>query len=526
MTSIADSDTVVPSIAEQAEPIAAEGDEDEIVVLDVHSHGGNEWFMDDFPCSGPAYMELSQEDKNIVEWAMTRRSVAVRDITYYVYCRNVAAWAQMESPTAAHELTDVANINAPVNYAAALQRFYPLLTRMAFPIEGLTTSVCIGTYRFTFEVKYLDDGPVVYYAPHATVIPNPRGDEHRRMYMFVTSPIVMSFPFRLPKTMTVDLEGEILNQILLPLRDDQKLDFMWRIGNALTDPVRNPCVIIFYGATGEEGKSVLATNISRVLGRGVEWTVMDLIGKASKWPDGNTVMKLAEKRLVICDECGIEEDMNYNNIKRWTSNAPVQSDQQQHRQARGDLQDGQGARQAQAVPCTGCQRLREDAVHLCLPLGLEHVREGAHVLGDSLVHHLQEERELRHSRDHDRPHSLAPLLPRVHSRHGHQDRGYDRTLSPVLRRDVEQARVRARRRVPVHLRVKVPEDVPDQVRRELRGEAQRHGLHGPGDAEDGGEGGLVQNHGRVRVHEQVQDLHADGGCRIRCNDGTEDRVLS
>jgi len=326
MTSIADDETVVPSIAETSAPIAAEGDEDEVVLLDVHSHGGNEWFMDDFPCSGPAYMELSMEDKNIVQWAMTRRSVAVRDITYYIYCRNVAAWAQMESPTAAHELTDVAGINAPVNYSAALQRFYPLLTRMAFPIEGLTTSVCIGTYRFTFEVKYLDDGPVVYYSPHATVIPNPRGDEHRRMYMFVISPIVMSFPFRLPKTMTVDLEGEILNQILLPLRDDQKLDFMWRIGNALTDPVKNPCVIIFYGATGEEGKSVLATNISRVLGKGVEWTVMDLIGKASKWPDGNTVMKLAEKRVVICDECGIEDDMNYNNIKRWTSNAPVQSD--------------------------------------------------------------------------------------------------------------------------------------------------------------------------------------------------------
>lgn len=32
---------------------------------------------------------------------------------------------------------------------------------------------------------------------------------------------------------------------------------------------------------------------------------MDLIGKNSKWPDGNTLMKLAEKRLVVCDECGM-----------------------------------------------------------------------------------------------------------------------------------------------------------------------------------------------------------------------------
>ncbi|KAK6436906.1 hypothetical protein LTR95_006910 [Oleoguttula sp. CCFEE 5521] len=316
-TSVGDSETLVS--------VVMEGDDSETVVLDVHRHGGNEWFMDDFPCAGPAYMELSHADKNLVQWAISRRSVAVRDITYYIYCRSIAAWAQMESPTAAHEIADVTGINAPVNYAMALQRFYPLLARLAFPIEGLTRSVCIGTYRFTFEVKHLEDGPIVVYSPHTTVIPNPRGDEYRRMYMFVTSPTVMSFPFRLPKRMVVDMEGDILNQIMLPLRDDQKLDFMWRIGNALTDPVKNPCVIIFYGASGEEGKSVLATNISRVLGKGVEWTVTDLIGKETKWPEAAIVMKLAEKRVIICDECGIEDDMNYNNIKRWTSNAPVQS---------------------------------------------------------------------------------------------------------------------------------------------------------------------------------------------------------
>lgn len=303
----------------------AEGNEDEVAVLDVERHGGNEWFFDDFPCAGPAYMELSNEDKNVVKWATTRRSVAVRDITYYIYCRNVAAWAQMESPTAAHEITDVTGINAPVNYAVALKRFYPLLTRLAFAVQGLTRSVCIGTYRLTFKVEYKDGGPIVVYTPHKTVIENPREDEYRRMYMFVISPIVMPFPFRLPKKTVVDFEGEVLNQILLPLTDDQKLDFMWRIGNALTDPVKNPCIIIFYGASGEEGKSVLATNISRVLGKGVEWTVTDLIGKNSKWPDAEQVMSLAEKRLIVCDECGIEEDFNYNNIKRWTSNAPVQS---------------------------------------------------------------------------------------------------------------------------------------------------------------------------------------------------------
>ena len=322
MNLLVDCTTSMSTISDARTVVAADDNGDEGAAFDVQRHGGNEWFLDDFPCAGPGYLELSNEDKNVVQWAITRRSVAVRDITYYIYCRNTASWSQMESPAASHEIVDVVGINAPVNYAKALERYYPLLTRLAFAIGELSRSVCIGTYRLTFDVDFTPEGPIVSYRPHRTVIDNPRGDEFRRMYMFVTSPIVMPFPFPCPTKTVVDLEGEVLNEVLRPLRDDQKLDFMWRIGNALTDPVKNPCVIIFYGPSGEEGKSVLAINISRVLGKGVEWTVVDLIGKASKWPEASLVMKLAEKRVIVCDECGIEDDMNYNNVKRWTSNAP------------------------------------------------------------------------------------------------------------------------------------------------------------------------------------------------------------
>lgn len=302
-----------------------EDDSDEEIGLDIQRHGGNMWFYDDFPCMGPAFQELSDQDKEMVRWAVNRRAVTVRDITYYIYCRNMASWWQMESPTAAQELADVAGINAPVNYAAALRRYYPLLSRLAFPLGPIKKSVCIGTYRLKFMIKYMDGGPIVSYAPHEVVIENPRGDEFRRMYMFVTSPIIMSHPFECPVREMPDYEGEMLNSIMLPLRDDQKLDFLWRMGKALTDPIESPSVIIFWGPTGEEGKSVLALNISRIFGTGAKWTVTDLIGKTSKWPDAETVMELAEKRLIVCDECDIEDDMNYNNIKRWTSNAPVQS---------------------------------------------------------------------------------------------------------------------------------------------------------------------------------------------------------
>jgi hypothetical protein len=34
--------------------------------LDIHRHGGNMWFYDDFPCMGPAYNEVSDQDKEMV----------------------------------------------------------------------------------------------------------------------------------------------------------------------------------------------------------------------------------------------------------------------------------------------------------------------------------------------------------------------------------------------------------------------------------------------------------------------------
>ena len=92
----------------------------------------------------------------------------------------------------------------------------------------------------------------------------------------------MPFPNPGPARTLVGLEGDVLNQILFLLRDDQKLDFMWRIWNCLTDSAKSPYVIIFYGPGGEEEKSALATNINRVLGKGIQCTFTILTAKNSK----------------------------------------------------------------------------------------------------------------------------------------------------------------------------------------------------------------------------------------------------
>ncbi|RYO92538.1 hypothetical protein DL764_008121 [Monosporascus ibericus] len=46
---------------------------------------------------------------------------------------------------------------------------------------------------------------------------------------------------------------------------------------------------------------------------------------SSQWPNADLVMKMCEKRVLICDECEIGDGFSYQHIKRWTSNAPVSS---------------------------------------------------------------------------------------------------------------------------------------------------------------------------------------------------------
>lgn len=50
----------------------------------------------------------------------------------------------MYSSTAAHELYSVIDVNAPVNYFTALERYYPTVTRLTILIGKLKRSVCIN----------------------------------------------------------------------------------------------------------------------------------------------------------------------------------------------------------------------------------------------------------------------------------------------------------------------------------------------------------------------------------------------
>jgi hypothetical protein len=113
---------------------------DEVVGIDVQRHRGNEWFFDDFPCAGPC-LGISEQDKRMAEWAISCKSVVVKDITHHVY------------------FLDVTDINAPVKYATALRRL-PLLTRVAFPVVPLKRKH-VHRHKLTFDVTYGAGGLVV-----------------------------------------------------------------------------------------------------------------------------------------------------------------------------------------------------------------------------------------------------------------------------------------------------------------------------------------------------------------------------
>lgn len=111
----------------------------------------------------------------------------------------------------------------------------------------------------------MNDGPVVTMNIHRTIIDNLRGDEYRRIYIFVNSPFLIPFPFEIPRRIMINIDNEIMFEILKSFKDDQKRDFMWRIEKIFIDEERWPIVIIFYGKEGHEGKSEFSKNITRLL---------------------------------------------------------------------------------------------------------------------------------------------------------------------------------------------------------------------------------------------------------------------
>jgi len=291
--------------------------------LELKEQDGVVSFRDDFPCYGPLAQRLNSQQKNLIDKVFPTRGIVTDGTTYYLYSNGTGSWAQLYSKTAAFELLDITRINAPVNYANALGWAYALLKRIALPVRRVHPSVCIGTYRLMFMCDYHDGKFIVHYRPHWPVIDNRGMDPmYNRIYSFVVSPILFPSPVDCPYRVEYDWEDRIINTILLPLRYDQRLDFLWRVGKAIINPVKNPSVIVLYGRYGHEGKTELAKNLTKLLPDAVEWVSEDLFGKTSKWPDADVVMNLCEKRILVCDECKIQDGFNYDHIKRWTSEAP------------------------------------------------------------------------------------------------------------------------------------------------------------------------------------------------------------
>ncbi|KAH0829959.1 hypothetical protein FOPE_10630 [Fonsecaea pedrosoi] len=261
MSDTTDSETVV----------SADGDSNEVVTMDdTEARRENLVFSTTSRARAPAFNEWSDQDQQIIRWAITPNSVVVKDITYYVYCRRMASWWQMESrlPTASQELSDVAGINAPpVNYAAALRRLPPVTHHQGgFPGHAPDPGVCalgrtgsftllartLSLRHFRSSLRLKTPSPVAPLCPSLR-IPVNSGPLLDIFLMFTVRSesggadlgVQAAQDRDRPREGGTSTGGFLNNIFFLLLRDDQKLDFMWRIGNALTDPAMNPCVIIF-----------------------------------------------------------------------------------------------------------------------------------------------------------------------------------------------------------------------------------------------------------------------------------------
>lgn len=280
--------------------------------------------VDWFPMAGECSISLSWMERELISTIDTESLVCFDGNTYYIYCTSAASWLQIYSRTGSNELLKYTGINAPVNYIGPLDWAYRICKRMALRVGKIRPSICFGVTRMAFRVTYMSTKCVVHYEVHKPVIPSKDKTESTRSRLtFVISPIIMPQKALCPVEVEVDFSDELLNRILAPLRNDQKHDFLWRIGRALVDDSEGGTVMVLYGRYGHEGKSVLLKMLTSLIPDASVWCHSDLFGKNCVWPKSEMVNFLAQKRFLICDECEIKDGFSYNNIKRWTSGTPV-----------------------------------------------------------------------------------------------------------------------------------------------------------------------------------------------------------
>ncbi|KAI0410272.1 hypothetical protein F5X98DRAFT_386670 [Xylaria grammica] len=170
-------------------------------------------------------------------------------------------------------LYSTASNELPRSYKEPVDRFVDsrslvtngaLEDRPAYPISRVYRSMCVGTLRLTFGVEYKAKGPIVSFRQHIGVIGNPKGPKGTRMYCFVRSTIILRYPFSCPVKIPVNVNDRIINSILKPPNDHQKLDVLYRIYCVIVGLATDPSVIVFYDQTGHEGKTTLAKNLTRL----------------------------------------------------------------------------------------------------------------------------------------------------------------------------------------------------------------------------------------------------------------------
>jgi len=64
------------------------------------------------------------------------------------------------------------------------------------------------------------EGPIIIYKPYEIIIDNIRGNEHKKIYIFIIYFIIISFFFSYFIKTVVDYENDIFNKIIFLFRNN------------------------------------------------------------------------------------------------------------------------------------------------------------------------------------------------------------------------------------------------------------------------------------------------------------------
>lgn len=237
--------------------------------------------------------------------------------TLYIFMGASNCWGTLAVEEAQRQINDiVGNENVSVNYLPAVKPYAPYLTKSAFRIGSIPTSICIGTYRFSLTRR----GDELVLTPCVDIVSATDAIEDR-----VTGFCVLPCDFYIhPNVWSVNDNGSLIRYLSALFVDRTELrTIMWVVGLSLVDPGSYSKFLLLYGPGGTGKSEVVNTILDIAPGCTGTIKVSQMVSSHTDMST-ETAFTIASNRLATTGELNLRSGkLNLHIIKEMTGHDSV-----------------------------------------------------------------------------------------------------------------------------------------------------------------------------------------------------------